>query len=712
MAASSWLRNPFAVGRSREQARIEPDKSLPDLRARRFMVVAVGMAQAANVLSVNTLVAVAGALALLLSWLVREPPRSLHLRAGLMVLTVGAGVLVFSQYGKLIGRDSGIALLFIFGPLKLIEARSTRDFMVVWGLGLMLYVASFFENLGLVAALSVPLVIVFYITAMRLFDAPANTSTQSARTGSLWYHLKGAAAHTLLGVPLAAMLFILFPRATAPLWGMRDTTSGQSGLSEEMRPGLISKLILSKETAFRVEFDKRRPPQQALYWRGPVLREFDGLTWSVGFDGASRTRGEFIHFTPEEHAREAIEYTVTIERQETRWLPILELPVAYPSGPAVESTVFLSDAQQIGLRRAPSGATQYRAQSFARASYVADAPLPNAPELRTGPRTWNTRSRALATELAASYPEPPERIRALLALFNREQFYYTLNPPLYGGQRGNTAIDEFLFDGRKGFCEHYAGAAVFVLRASGIPARVVTGYQGGEYHPSGYMIVRQSDAHAWVEAWVNGAWIRIDPTAAVAPDRIERGLQEALPETERLLVNSRGWLSFSGLGNLWEEANFSYTKWVIGFDRDRQRELLKDLGLAGMNPFTALGWMLLAITASGALMGLAWWAWVKRNELKVDPAVRHWRRLRKRLQKSGLEIPTHETARSALARAALRWPAHADAFKAFADAYNVARFSSNPDQKFSMRSALAKVPYAYRLKRSSLLYKRVSHTGV
>jgi transglutaminase-like putative cysteine protease len=702
MATLSWLRRPFALSApgAADTAATRPEQFIPDLRARRVMLFALALSQAANITSINLMVAVAGGCALLLAGLVEKPPRQWHWRALLLLLTLAAGGLVFQQYGKFIGRDAGIALLFVFGPLKLVEARTTRDFMWVWGLGLMLYVASFFENLGLLAALSLPLVIIVYITVMRLFDAPATAPNAATRDdeNTLWAHFRGATAHTLLGIPLAAMLFILFPRATAPLWGMRDTTAGQSGLSEEMRPGQIAKLILSKETAFRVEFEKRKPAQNALYWRGPVLREFDGVTWSVGPDSLFRNRGEFITFTPEEHAREAIEYTVTVERQETRWLPILEMPVAYPSGPAVESTAFLSDAQQIGVRRAPSGATQYRAQSFARGQYTAARPESGAAELRTGPRQFNVRSRAFATELANNHPEPRDRIRALLTLFNREQFFYTLNPPLYGGQRGVTAIDEFLFDGRKGFCEHYAGAMVFVLRASGIPARVVTGYQGGEYHPSGYMIVRQSDAHAWVEAWLDGAWVRIDPTAAVAPNRIERGLQEALPETERLLVNGRGWLSFTGLNNFWEEASFSYTKWIIGFDRDRQRELLKDLGLAGMNPFTALGWMLLAITASGGLIGFTWWLWLKRQERRVDPTVRAWRSLRKRLREAGLEVPAHETVTSAMSRAAVRWPAHADVFSAFAASYNATRFAGGGARATDVRRALAKLPYAYRLR--------------
>ena len=338
------------------------------------MAFAIALAQAANVLSVKPLIVVAGLLAMLACVGVKQPPRRWWWRAALMILTLGAGLLVFQQYGRIFGRDAGVALLFILGPLKLIETKSTRDFMVVWSMALVLYVASFFENLGLIAALSVPPVIIVYVAALRLFDAPSRVS--DARS-TLLHHVKGAAAHTLLGIPLAAMLFVLFPRAAAPLWGMNDPSTGKSGLSDEMRPGQIAQLILSKEIAFRVEFENRRPLAQALYWRGPVLREFDGVTWSVGADNPSRMRGNFINFTPGEHAREAVSYTVTVERQDTRWLPVLELPIAYPSGPAVEQTVYLTDAQQIGLRRAATGATQYRAQSLVRGSYAAAEPAPN-----------------------------------------------------------------------------------------------------------------------------------------------------------------------------------------------------------------------------------------------------------------------------------------------------------------------------------------------
>ncbi len=692
-------------GNPSASARIAPINAIvttserdPDSRARRFLLLAVLISQLANLTGVSTTIAVLGIATTIAAFFVKSSPRTFVWRMAILLLTLGVGVLVVLSYGKLFGRDAGTALLFLFGPLKLIEARTSRDYMWVWGLGLILYVASFFENLGLGAAVSLPAVIIIYITALRMFDARAD----EPGAPSIASHLKAASVHTLMGIPLAGMLFVLFPRVAAPLWGMQDSRTGKTGLSEEMEPGEISELIRSRETAFRVEFEGKRPPNNALYWRGPVLRQFDGLRWTAGDTGL---RGEFVAITPEQIASEAIVYTVTVERLSTRWLPVLEVPVALPSGPAVESTAFLTDAQQIGLRRAPSGATAYRAQSLPRSGFPSVLSRNLSIELGTGPSSYNPRARAFAAQLRERFPEPKERIRALLTHFNREQFFYTLNPPVYSdGANRAVSIDKFLFDGRRGFCEHYAGATVFLLRASGIPARVVTGYQGGEWQSSGYMIVRQSDAHAWVETLVDGQWLRIDPTAAVAPNRIEIGLSEALPETERMFVNSLRWFETEGLAALWERANFGYTKWIIGFDRDRQRELMRGFGLGDMNPLTAIGWMLIAISLSGGIVALAWWLSRRRNEKQLDVSVQLWHRLRRRLVKAGLPIAAHDTVTHALARAAERWPMHASAFAAFARHYERDRFAkpvaqSKSETRAALKRTLQQLPSPRHLRR-------------
>jgi protein-glutamine gamma-glutamyltransferase len=207
--------------------------------------------------------------------------------------------------------------------------------------------------------------------------------------------------------------------------------------------------------------------------------------------------------------------------------------------------------------------------------------------------------------------------------------------------------------------------------------------------------------HAWVEAWVAGQWIRVDPTAAVAPNRVELGVEQALPEGERSFVNGKTWWNSAQMAALWDQANFGYTKWVIGFDRDRQKQLLRDLGLGEMNPFTAMGWMLIAMSISGVVVALGWWFMRKRSEREFDPSVRVWRKLRTRLNKAGLQIAPYETASEALTRAGLRWPAHRALFESFAREYNALRFSSSKSGSVrALSTTLRQLPFAQQLKRA------------
>lgn len=681
----------------------------PDLRARRFMALTLLAAQVPNVAHVPIAVAVLGLLAVAVTALIRDLPRRTALRLALIVIALVTAGLIWQHYGRLLGRDPGVAFLFVLGPLKLAESRSARDFMVVWGMALVLYVASFFENLGLAAALFLPIVVVIFVTALRLIERPAPQGDAGKAGGmTVWQHVLASTRDTLLGIPLAALLFVLFPRATAPLWGMSAPTAAQTGLSEEMQPGQIAELIRSREPALRVEFAGRTPARKDLYWRGPVLRGFDGVTWRAlpEFDDPRRalsaagvTAGQntpLVTFTPEEYQRDVIEYVVTLDRADTRWLPVLEIPIALPTGPAVERVAYATEAQQIALARRPNGALQYRIQSFARADYPSAANVNPRVDLALGNPSGNPRARAFARELAERHPDPDARVRALLAHFTNEPFFYTLNPPRYGRENRLTGIDEFLFDtrGRRGFCEHYAGAFVFLMRASGVPARVVTGYHGGELQPSGYWLVRQSDAHAWAEVLIDGRWRRVDPTAAIAPNRIEQSLADALPETERLLIAGSRFLAAALFERWWEEANFAYTKWVIGFDRDRQRDLLKRLGMERADALTLVGWMLLAISVIGALAAALWWWLAQRAQAPRDPVVREWHRLRERLRHAGLPIAPHETVRTVLERATHRWPEHAPRFTAFTEAYYRARF--DPAGASGDRSVLARALAAER----------------
>ncbi|MDW8312833.1 MAG: DUF3488 and transglutaminase-like domain-containing protein [Burkholderiales bacterium] len=671
------------------------------------MVALLLATQLANLPHTPLAVAVLGVAALGLGLYAHRFASRTSLRLALLALTALTAVLVWQHYGRLLGRDPGTALLFVLGPLKLAEARTARDFMLVWGLALVFYVASFFEQLALGAALLVPAFVVLFVTALRLIDRPA--IVDGIPGPPLTAHLRAAARDTVLGVPLAAALFVLFPRAAAPLWGMRDASAATTGLSESMRPGTIAELILSREPAFRVEFAGRVPPREALYWRGPVLRAFDGNSWralpelddprfALGEPLASRNpSGPLVSFLPEEHAREAIEYTVTLEKVDTRYLPVLEIPITLPAGAPAERLAYATEAQQIALTRRPNGAIQYRMQSFARDRYPASTPADPHVDLAIGPAHANPRARAFGEALAEGLPDPRSRVAAVLAWFRSEPFVYTLRPPRYGLEHPHLGLDEFLFQGRRGFCEHYAAAFVLLMRASGVPARVVTGYQGGERQPAGYWLVRQSDAHAWAEVLIDGQWWRVDPTAAIAPERIERSLEAALPEAERGLVAVRGLWSFTRLAHWWDQANYAYTRWVIGFDRDRQRDLLQRLGFGRTDALSLLGWTLLAAASFGVVLAALWWRWSLRRQRPHDPAVREWHRLRRRLQRAGLTIAPHQTVRSAMAQAAARWPAHEAVFTSFAAIYYHARFAPPQDANQGVATARALAACTRRL---------------
>jgi len=221
------------------------------------------------------------------------------------------------------------------------------------------------------------------------------------------------------------------------------------------------------------------------------------------------------------------------------------------------------------------------------------------------------------------------------------------------------------------------------------------------------LIVRQSDAHAWVEAFIEGRWMRIDPTSAVAPNRVERGLSEALVESERLELNTTRWLNTARFAALWEQLNFSYTKWVIGFDRDRQRALMRDLGLGDMNPLAAMGWMLIAVSLSGGFIALAWWLSQRHEKRPLDPSVQLWHQLRRRLSKAGLNIAPHDTVTDAIARASSVWPQHAKALNQFAAAYNNVRFSAHPaaiNELKTLKTTLRTLPRATTLKGAATVH--------
>ena len=577
----------------------------------------------------------------------------------LVLFAVAAAFAVRSSFGYLSGRDPSVAFLYILVAIKFLETRTIRDGTLLVCLSCFLLITPFFYGQSMLAAIAVfPAIVLVGATLDAMTDGSGSGAPGAARGAAL----RRSGLMILQGAPIAVLLFLLFPRLAAPLWGLPSDHSAQTGLSETMEPGQISELSLSDDVAFRVDFDGPVPPSRERYWRGPVLSRFDGRTWTAGsfqYGGAPMPADDG-----------AVSYTVTLEPSDRIWMFALDLPSAIPRAEAGAGgpIALLTRDQQLLSRSPITQPLRYMQQSIMRSSYPANPRFDAPANLRLPDR--NPRTRQLAQQLRAQYPDDRQLVAAVLTWFNRENFIYTMAPPLL---KDDTA-DEFLFDTRRGFCEHYASAFVVLLRSAGIPARVVTGYQGGAMNPRGnYMIVRQSDAHAWAEVLIDGRWQRYDPTAAVSPSRIENGLGGALPSGERVPFLAR--LEASWMKNLrltWDALNHDWQRNVVGFNYQRQRSLWREWRLDTLPPWQTAAMAAAALFAWAGL--LAGWLLFRRR--RQERALVLWDDLCRRLARAGLPRQGHEGPVAFAQRAAQRWPQFAIAFAAIGQSFAALRYGN------------------------------------
>jgi protein-glutamine gamma-glutamyltransferase len=476
----------------------------------------------------------------------------------IILIVLGATAGVYFNYRTIFGRDAGVALLVVMLALKVLETRVLRDGVLLAILGYFLVITNFLYSQTIPTAVYM-FVCVWVITATMI--GLHHTRNEPA----FRVHLLTAGMYLAHCIPLMLVLFLLFPRVSGPLWGMpQDSASATSGLSDTMMPGSISNLILSDAVAFRVKFDADVPKPRQLYWRGPVMWDFDGRAW---------TAPRALYGSPQfASSGSPVGYDLTLEPHGKRWLFALDLPGKVPP-----RTFTSSDFQLLALEPV-NNRIRYQMVSFLDFRY---GMTENRLALRRAlalPEGFNPRTVEFGRALRARHADDRALVREVLTLFRNEKFFYTLTPPLLG----NDPVDEFLFDTRSGFCEHYSSAFTVLMRAAGIPARVVTGYLGGEVNQLGnYMIVRQADAHAWTEVWFREeGWVRIDPTAAVSPLRIESGISAAVPRTDLLPLLARA--DFEALRRLrltWDLMANTWNQWVLGYTPERQRLLLSRVGV-------------------------------------------------------------------------------------------------------------------------------------
>lgn len=599
----------------------------------------------------------------------------------LLPLAVAAMAGVQFSYDTLLGKDAGVAMLVLLVAFKMLEMHARRDLYVVVFLCFFLVLTNFFYAQGIGTALLMVASVLMLLATQLSFQFTGAVPPLRARLGM--------AARTLaFAAPLATLMFVVFPRIHGPLWSMPgDAAAGRSGLSDTMAPGQMSNLALSDEPAFRVRFLGTAPAPERRYWRGPVLDHFDGLTWSRG--GDARASGRDLTLTV---GGEPLEYEVTLEPSQSRWVFALELPGDLPDVPG--HGLSISPQFEITANAPLSSRVRYRATSYLDYGLQRGA-LADAQRWLLLPYGFNPRALAAGRALRGIGP-PEQRVEAVLRQFREQPFSYTLQPPLLGRH----TVDEFLYASRAGFCEHYAGAFVFLMRAAGVPARVVTGYQGGEINPlDGYMTVRQSDAHAWAEVWIAGAgWLRIDPTAAVAPERVRRGLGASVPRPAPFGIEAlRGMNPFQGETNAWMTrlrnavgaVNNGWNQWVLNYTPERQRSLVRDLQRS------LFGWQAVALPAAA----IALWLLVNflRRRREIDPVDALYSTLCKRLGGLGLPRQAHEGPHAYAARVAGadRLAPHArEAALAFLRRYGAWRYAPPaPDPRLiaTLKSLLSQV---------------------
>ena len=533
-----------------------------------------------------------------------------------------AGTLM--THRTLLGRDAGVTMLVVLLTLKTLELRARRDAFVVFFLGFFCLLSNFFYSQSLLTAFSMLLGLLGLLTMLVNAHMPVGKPPlrQAART---------AGGMALLGAPIMVVLFLLFPRL-APLWGMPgDAMSGRTGLSANMQVGNIASLALDNSVALRIKFEGGPPPQRDLYFRGPVLSSFDGREWRpphFNFPGRNGlTANLAVSGAP-------VSYEVTMEASSQPWLMVMDAATQSPVLPGYQSV--MQDDLQWRTSRPITDLVRYQVQSYPSFRHGPTQAAAGLREFVELPAGFNPRTLALASEIRRdprhAGASTARLVQAALERLRTGGYRYTLEPGVYGQH----TADEFWFDRREGFCEHIASSFVILMRAMGIPARIVTGYQGGEQNSvDGFWVVRQSDAHAWAEVWQAGrGWLRVDPTSTVAPGRT--GAFQRLAAPQGVVAQALGNFSPTLAAQLratWEAVNNGWNQWVLNYTQGKQLNLLKGIGFESPS-WTDLSYVLIGIIVLAALLAAAWALW---DRAQHDPWLRLLARARKRLAKAGID---------------------------------------------------------------------------
>lgn len=598
-----------------------------------------------------------------------KPPRGL-IKHG---LTMAALATLFVSFGNLSGRSAAVSLLAVMLSLKLMECYRIRDARLLISFCLFLAATQFLFDQGIlmpIYGVTVVATALIALSCLQRNEAWANQGEPPQLRVSLWAELGFSMRMLGLALPITLAFFVLFPRLPSPLWGIPDTTlDSQTGLSDSMSPGSIQNLFMDDSPAFRVTFDGAVPDNEDLYWRGPVFWNYDGRTWKPGWM-QSRVPAPVVSET----SQNSWDYTVQLEPNERKWLFSLDYPVQAPA----DST--LTADYQIIRRKPVLQLTEYQLVSNPNHRDAVDLPATFRMAALDLPEDLNPRTLQLVKRWRQQFPDDVSLINHALQFFNTESFYYSLEAPLLG----INAVDEFLFDTRMGYCEHYSSSFAVVMRMAGIPARIVTGYLGGWYSPLGeYMLVRQSDAHAWVEVWLHGeGWSRIDPTSAVSPSRIRQGSLGAIPAPRHVLDFS--WLRTTR--NSIDIVQQRWNDWVIDYGANRQARLLSPFGMTHLAPSTLIA-LLGVVIAILAVVILPFVMRIKGPASRT-PVQKIWVVFLKKLKSLGVEPLPSAGPNEIAAQASAHVPAFSQEFTHISGLYRRYRYSSSPPALQDLKQAV------------------------
>ena len=588
---------------------------------------------------------------------IKRPNKFVRLTLTLLIVFI-----VSMTHGTLIGQGASISLLIAMCAIKLTEIFSDRDIYISVLIGLFVLITHFFHSYSLLL-----MIYLFGCILILLSTLVSLNRSCSPKQANIRSNLKLSLSVLLQGLPIMIILFFFFPRFGSPLWGLpNNASSGTTGLSDSMEIGNIGSLIQSNAVAFRAEFDNYIPQNSKLYWRGPVLTYTDGRKWLT--ESSVKNKQNFINRVPFTLAEDNISYTITLEPSNNPWLFALDLPTTIPDRGRLSSTYQLitDDVINQPLRYKLNSATNYAVEQNYRTELVEALQLP---------ADVNTQAVELGKSLREKFNSSSQITAAALDYFSTQNFTYTLQPPVLNSTH---PVDQFLFQTRRGFCEHFSAAFTVILRAAGIPARVVTGYQGGDLNPLGdYFIVRQRDAHAWTEVWMDSkGWVRIDPTSVVAPDRITDGSDEIFEQSEtRQPLFSYSNPLFNSIRYSLDWANNRWTQWVINYDHKRQNNFFSNLGLH--NWTNAILVMVFLVTSIASLIALYV---VYQNRYRLPPQLSLWYKFCHKLEQIDLPRYPHEGPKDYYHRIIIKRPELDDVIKPIIDGFIQLNYANSNDK--------------------------------